>query len=136
MSSNIPLVTGSYPALPTGFTKVDYAVTWNIQVAFCKIIGQFDSGPPMLEEPQSPALLRCSPSTPQLAYLGLDGLDMLPVGKPPFGGRPPAAALHFGIVQDPLEVPHAVVLAPFPAASSCDFRSICRRASGGLELYR
>ena len=90
MSSNIPLVTGSYPARPTGFTKVDYAVTWNIQVAFCKIIGQFDSGPPMLEEPQSPALpIVVFQVLRELPHLAMHCLDLAPVrvSPPPDGPR-------------------------------------------------
>ena len=66
----------------------------------------------------------------QLAYLGLDGLDVLAVGK-----------LHrlpftFALWSTPLRYHTQWSSRCSPARSSCDFRSICRRGSGGLELYR
>ena len=75
-----------------------------------KMIRQFDSGPLMLEEPQSPASFSCSPSMPPPGVLGL--------GRPGRvgGGQAPPAALHLCIVKHALEVPHTVVLPVLPCA--------------------
>ena len=61
-------------------------------------------GPLMLEEPQSPALLSSSPSTPQTGVLGLGrpgrvGGGQAAVRRPPSTGCRPPAALHLCVVK-------------------------------------
>jgi hypothetical protein len=83
-------------------------VTWNIQVAFCKIIRQFDSGPPMLEEPQSPALpIVVFQVLRELPHLAMHCLDLAPVrvSPPPDGPR-------FCPLQEQGQVAQPVVFAP------------------------
>ena len=84
-------------------------VTWNIQVAFCQMIHHLDSGPPMLEELQSPALPSGFPGTPQIGVPGA-GPAALPGGAIPGGATPAASAR-------PLATPRAEP-APGSAASS------------------